>query len=342
VRLPIDIRDYTKTGRQVEEAREEPVRIAILVEVDAPDILVDLVQQAFHPYTDKAILDVEVAEPGTRLVVDSATDAVIGVIGSGTTGIAHSLEASRKSAIPTVAIAVGDDSREVATTLSTPYRDTLAHPDAEELVEDELGDWLVDRLPDKRLALANNFQFMRRAVAVDAVKNTAWQNGVIGVVAFFPGADMPLMTANQAKMAMQIAAAYGETIGIERLKELGFVVGGAFALRTVARQAAGFIPGFGWALKGGIGATGTLAMGYGIIEYFEQDVDLSGVRRRFDKLKAQLDARLSSGRFKRREVIEVDVEVIEGVPVAAQALGTGDSQPEQGTIPSDGQAVSGV
>jgi uncharacterized protein (DUF697 family) len=318
VLFPVDIRDYAKTGRQVEEAREEPVRIAIFVELDAPDVLVELIQKSFHPYTPNVTLDVEVAEPGTRLVVDSSTDVVVGVAGSGTTGIGTSLAASRERAIPTVVIGLGDDPRELARTIGSPYRDTLSDPDAEELVEDELGDWLVDNLPSKRLALAHNFGFMRRAVAVDAVKNTAWQNGVIGVVAFFPGADMPLMTANQAKMAMQIAAAYGENIGIERLKELGIVVGGAFAFRTVARQAAAFVPGFGWAIKGGIGATGTLAMGYAIIEYFEQDVDMSGVQRRFEKLKGDLEAKLAARKSGKGEILEADVEVVEA-PAALEA-----------------------
>jgi len=35
----------------------------------------------------------------------------------------------------------------------------------------------------KKLAFAHNFAFMRHAVAEDAVKATAFQNGVIGVVA---------------------------------------------------------------------------------------------------------------------------------------------------------------
>jgi uncharacterized protein (DUF697 family) len=339
--FPVDIRDYAKTGRQVEEARQEPVRVAIFVEVDAPDVLVDFVQKAFHPYTPNAKVDVEVAEAGTRLIADPTTDVVIGVVGSGATGIAHSLDLARERAIPTVAMAIGDEAREIANVLGSPYRDTLAASEADELVEDELGDWLVDRLPGKRAALAYNFQFMRRAVAVDAVKNTAWQNGVIGVVAFFPGADMPLMTANQAKMAMQIAAAYGETIGLERLKELGVVVGGAFVFRTVARQAAGFVPGFGWAIKGGIGAAGTLAMGYGIIEYFEQDVDLSGVRRRFDKLKAELDERTSSRRGRKAEIIEAEIEVLDDQQLAAGVLPAGDQDAPDTHVDSGEQAISG-
>ena len=56
------------------------------------------------------------------------------------------------------------------------------------------------------------------------------QNAGVGLVVFIPGADLPIMTLNQAKMLLQIAAAYGEPMGKERVKELAAVVGGAFAL----------------------------------------------------------------------------------------------------------------
>ena len=40
------------------------------------------------------------------------------------------------------------------------------------------------------------------------------------LVVFIPGADMPIMTLNQAKMLLQIAAAYGQPLSAERIKEL--------------------------------------------------------------------------------------------------------------------------
>ena len=79
------------------------------------------------------------------------------------------------------------------------------------------------------------------------------------------------MTLNQAKMLLQIAAAYGQPMAVERVKELAAVVGGAFACRAVARQLVAFVPAFGWAIKAAIGYTGTLAMGRAAVEYFEGD-----------------------------------------------------------------------
>jgi uncharacterized protein (DUF697 family) len=129
------------------------------------------------------------------------------------------------------------------------------------------------------MALAHNFPFMRRAAAEAAVRATAWQNALIGTVGFLPGADMPVMTANQIKMLLRIAAAYGEPLGAERIKELLPIVGGGFAFRAAARQLVGVVPVLGWAVKGGIGYSGTLAMGKAAIAYFERGADLPAVAR---------------------------------------------------------------
>jgi uncharacterized protein (DUF697 family) len=178
-----------------------------------------------------------------------------------------------------VLLALGEERDAVSRRLSQPLLDTLVGSDAEKVVT-ELGTWLADRVSGKRLALAANFAFVRRAVANESVKATAFQNAVIGGVVVIPGADMPLMTANQAKMLLQIAAAYGEPLGAERIKELAAVVGGGFAFRAIARQLLTAIPGFGWAVKAGIGYSGTLAMGYAAVEYFENGGDVRGLAQK--------------------------------------------------------------
>jgi len=292
--LPVDVRDLVKSGSQINEERERPVRVAVFVEIDAPDELIEVVRQELHPHTANASIHVEVAEPDVELLVDSTADVVIGVAGSGHAGLAPQLAAARLRAVPTVVIAQAEDPVLIATALEHPFRDTLAGLDSHELVVDELGEWIVERIPAKRLAFAANFAFMRRAVALESVRNTAWQNGLIGAVTIIPGADMPLMTANQAKMVMQIAAAYGEQLGMERARELLAVVGGGLAFRAVARQFVGLVPGFGWAIKGGIGASGTLAMGYAAIRYFENGADLAGLTRSFEKLRTRIAERQAS------------------------------------------------
>ena len=137
-----------------------------------------------------------------------------------------------------------------------------------------MGQWIIAACREVRLAFAMAFPFVRRPLALDAVRSTAIQNAGVGVFVFIPGADMPVMTLNQAKMLLMIAAAYGEELGMARVKELAAVVGGAFACRTVARQLVAVVPGLGWAVKGAIGYAGTEAMGRAAIEYYENGASL--------------------------------------------------------------------
>ena len=95
------------------------------------------------------------------------------------------------------------------------------------------------------------------------------QNAGVGLLFLIPGADLPVMTLNQAKMLLQIAAAYGQSIDAGRVRELAALVGGAFACRAVARQLAAAVPVLGWAVKAAVGYSGTFAMGRAAVEFYE-------------------------------------------------------------------------
>ncbi len=294
--LPVNVTALLRSSSQLAEERSKPLRLAIVVEPDAPDALIDAMRERFKPHTANARLEIEVCEPDARLVFGSATDAVIGVVGSGRACIAPTLAEARERALPTLAVGLAESGHEIAEAAGNPYADSVADPDADRVVDAEVASWLVERLPGKRLALAHNFPFMRSAVAEEAVKATALQNGLIGAVVIIPGADMPLMTLNQAKMMLQIAAAYGEHLGAERVKEIGAIVGGGFALRAVARQLLTVVPGFGWAVKGAIGYGGTVAMGKAAVAYFERGGDLGDITRKVVEVRDAAVARLRSDR----------------------------------------------
>ncbi len=142
-------------------------------------------------------------------------------------------------------------------------------------------------------ALAAHLPAVRRAYCDHVILANAKQNGVIGVVVIIPGADMPAMTANQIRMVLQIAAAYGQEIGFDRAVEILSVVGSGFAFRALARQALTFVPGFGWVIKGAVGMSATLALGRAAVAYFEAGapLQLSHMRRvehQVDRVRAKL------------------------------------------------------
>lgn len=270
-----DIRDIIFAGEGVRQERELPVRIAVFVDASAPDSLVDGFQAALTPVTSGARVHVELVRPAELLAPDAMADAVIALAGPGH-ALKDSLRAAREALVPTVAVALEPHRDEVARRLQHPISDTVAEVHIHDVLE-KTAAWVVERDSSKKLALASNFPFLRQAVAEQAVRATAMQNGLIGGVLFIPGADMPVMTANQAKMILQIAGVYGETLGAERMKELAAVVGGGFAFRAIARNLVGLVPGFGWAIKAAIGYSGTWAMGKAAIEYFESGGSMAGL-----------------------------------------------------------------
>jgi len=188
-------------------------------------------------------------------------------------------------------------------------------------------------LGELRTALGHNFEFVRRAVAKELVKKTAWQNAAVGVLMFIPGADMPIMTLNQGKMLLQIAATYGQSLDTDRVKELGAVVAGGFLFRTFARELVGLIPGFGWAVKGGIAYSGTVAMGAAAISYFEEGTDLSGVVKALTERAGEAASRVVSRVGERGGMLHADLEGArpskDAVPAPRAAALPGSEEPQQ-------------
>lgn len=295
--MPIDIKELVRSGTRLREEREKQVHLVVAIEPDAPDALIDALRTHLRPVTAGARVTVEVVEDHASHPLAGA-DALIAVAGGASAPLRQALDAAAYGRIPRVVVALGGGAAidHLADALGQPLADILVSDDAMDVVGDRLARWLADEISSKRIAMAHNFVFMRRAVAEEAVRVTAWQNALVGTVAVIPGADMPLMTANQAKMLLQIAAAYGEPLGTERLKDLAAVVGAGFAFRTVARQVVGLVPVLGWAVKGSFAYGGTVAMGKAAIAYFEQGADLTHV---VDKLKGA--ARTGAARLPRRE-----------------------------------------
>src|SRR5215217_2486728 len=122
---------------------------------------------------------------------------------------------------------------------------------------------------DYLVALAKGYPPLRRAVCEEIIRHNARQNAVIGALPI-PGADMPVMTANQARMVLNIAAAYGEDLSLDRARELLGVLAAGFGMRALSRQAVKLVPFGGWIASAVIAYSGTVTMGRASILYFER------------------------------------------------------------------------
>ncbi len=128
------------------------------------------------------------------------------------------------------------------------------------------------------LALARRYPALRRTAAQRVVNQTAAQNALIGLLVFIPGADMPAMTMNQAKMMLQLAAIHGERVDMDRALEIAAVVGLGFGFRGVARALVGMVPGFGWLFKALVAYLTTSTLGSAAMKYYDRGAPASTSR----------------------------------------------------------------
>jgi uncharacterized protein (DUF697 family) len=139
----------------------------------------------------------------------------------------------------------------------------------QELPLDGIAGRVADRWGDTSYVVAAKLPTLRNAVCQQIVNKFARQNGILGAAIFIPGADFPVLTLNQIRMVLRLAAAHGEEIDAKRAVELLGVVGAGLGFRALARQALAVVPGPGWVIKGGVGYAGTLALGEAALKYFE-------------------------------------------------------------------------
>ena len=179
------------------------------------------------------------------------------------------LKLADRNDVDAVCVLVGAKSTPVDVAY-VPATRVVAVPPGRPLPVDRIAELVASLTDETGYALAARLPVVREAVVESIVRRFARQNGVLGVAIFIPGADFPVLTLNQLRMVFRIAAAHGEEIDRERIPEVLAVVGAGLGFRTVAREALGFVPGLGWAIKGGVAYVGTKALGKAATAYFEQ------------------------------------------------------------------------
>lgn len=257
--IPNSIKSVVEGFKNSEESRQKVVRIAIELDGGAPKDLVQALKNAFIPEDTTALL--HIANLSKNYAVRVNPDCDFAIVVSGSEGLAvGAANAFARSGV--ACCIVVESSVEVKAEALEMGVTILCASDSAVLLA-KLADWMVGA-NIAQVALASNFSFVRGAVVNKFIKDKSSQNGVVGVIPFGNGADMPIMAANQVLMAFDIANAHGHTQTNERLVDAGVVVASSFASRSLARSITGKIPGFDWAIRGLIGAGATFALGKGL------------------------------------------------------------------------------
>lgn len=133
----------------------------------------------------------------------------------------------------------------------------------------------IELAGDKAAALGRRYPVLRNLAAKRVIYRTAAQNALVGAAFFVPGSDMPVMTANQVKMALAVAGIYGAEVDRERVIELAGILAAGFGLRALARVLVRSMPGLKLLIKAGSGFAATVALGMAAVKYFESGAPAS-------------------------------------------------------------------
>ena len=180
------------------------------------------------------------------------------------------LREAKRANVPVVAVQTGTEVFDVPYVLATDV--VMCKPGAGFPIE-EIAAAIAARLGEGGTALAARVPVLREPVCEALVDRFSRQNGIIGAAVFLPGADFAVLTLNQIRLVLRLAAAHGVEIDQSRLPEVLATFGAAFGLRAAARQLLAVVPVAGWVVKGGIAYAGTRALGEAAHRYFAAQKD---------------------------------------------------------------------
>ena len=311
--MPIDLSKLAESVVSVGKEREQSVRVELVFDPTASGKLIDMVLGAFVDVRSNAVIVDHVLSSSVPNI-SKRSDLCI-VVGGDSMLLGDVIEAAKSKDVPAIIIIargktffadsptdaqiyadvtmkantvtnVAGNAQAPAVGTGISLNDIIdidvdAHPDDRPL--NDLGTWIAQNVPSKSLALASDFPFLRYPLTIELGKQNTIQNGAISLIPFIPGADMPLISLNQAKMMIQIASVYGREINGDRIKEVAAVVLGGLGFRAIARKLVTLVPVLGWLIKPAVAASGTMAMAVTAAQYYEETGKLHGLEDVVDK-----------------------------------------------------------
>ena len=194
-------------------------------------------------------------------------DCVIRILaGAATPEDEQVLKATKRAKVPAVVVQTGTEDFDVPYVLATDV--VKCRPGAGFPVA-EIAAAVAARLGEAGTGLAARLPVLREPLSEQLIESFARKNGILGVAIFIPGADFPVLTLNQIRLVLRLAAAHGVDVDQQRLPEVLATVAAGFGFRAFARQLLGTVPVGGWAIKGGVAYTGTRALGEAAQRYFQ-------------------------------------------------------------------------
>jgi len=274
--IPIHPTSIVSQAKSYLGMRGEALKIGLFIDPRMSDETIDVLVKLFKPSNEDTRVFVHVISDDMCLGDQVSYHALVFALA--TPDMAYSLvRQALELELPTL-IAVEEGLRaEAADYYGVSILEVISARKPELLVT-QAATWFADNLGEHRMALAADFAFMRPALAQATITSTAKQNAVIATVFFLPGADLPVMTLNQVKMALQLAFIYGEELTLQRAAEAAVVVLSAYGSRAVARTATRDLPvALKWPVKIAVAFGTTLALGKALEMWLLHGPDISAL-----------------------------------------------------------------
>lgn len=293
--------DVLGTGRAARQDGSASVSLIVIVDSGASHELACWVRDALVAERTSAAVHV-MALPAGLSDAGAICDASIVLVGDNKSGCTQCALRYAHRGVPVALLAMSPldmpslPSEELAALVSPLVAQT--RPKLESL----LSRWLIDAT-DKPIAFAASFPFLRKPLAHSLVMRCAVENATIGAVDIIHGSDLPLMMANQAKLAFEVSSSYGKDISFDSIADAAAVIAVAYGSRGMWRAVSAAVPStMSWVVRALLAFLNTQALGLFLIAHCDD---------RIDQLTERLhDLPYLSGPVKKEAEIPADLKLV--------------------------------
>ena len=258
--VPANAIEVYEGSQDAEGERTERVRVRIMVEPHVPQERVAPIKEAFDPLQQSGEVRVM---PLERDIHErwNHVDAVV-LMPNRSIDLAGLIATDAACRGIPVAIIIGENDEKPD--MDLPFGagaivKVVRHREREKTLK-SLARWLMRSSSGNTIGLAANFEFCRSEASTELARTIALENALLGALNFIPGSHMPIMTANQARLALDIAAAHGHAPEVARIPDIAAVIVAGFGYRFVGQVLTKILP-IGWIAQAAVGYAGTITTG---------------------------------------------------------------------------------
>ena len=178
------------------------------------------------------------AERGSAVRVGGDPEGAIALVvvlgGAPSAGDDRIMRSAARASVPVVAVQT--DPKADAPLAYVPASAVVACKAGRSFPVDEIARALADQLGHDAATLAARVPAIRDRLVRELVRRASLRAAVVGALPWRRGADLPALTLIQARLVLDLAAAYGRTVDQERAPELAAVFASGLGVRTLVRR----------------------------------------------------------------------------------------------------------